>query len=193
MRSLSIFPLAACAFAVLPPLGFAQEPLSSPTDVIIPAGGRGGPNGPGWPMRIEVKLVEKFDEDGDGRLGLEERKAAREVLAKERTQGGGLERGGRPPFGPRENEKPGEPGGSLFEFENADWERELADFHGTGVEVPATLKVDGKTFKDVGVDMRGASPFMMIEEGCKRSFGVSLDFAHATQKLGGYCALHLLN
>jgi hypothetical protein len=31
----------------------------------------------------------------------------------------------------------------FLEFENADWEKELSDFHGTDVEVPAKLIVDG--------------------------------------------------
>ena len=31
------------------------------------------------------------------------------------------------------------------------------DFHGTDVEVPAKLIVDGKTYDDVGVYFRGAS------------------------------------
>ena len=31
----------------------------------------------------------------------------------------------------------------FFEFENTDWEAELADFHNTDDEVPATMVVDG--------------------------------------------------
>ena len=42
-------------------------------------------------------------------------------------------------------------------FENKDWEQELQDFHGTDVEVPATLVVDGKTYPNVGVHFRGMS------------------------------------
>ena len=42
-------------------------------------------------------------------------------------------------------------------FENPDWEGELAAFNNTDVEVPATMVVDGKTYKDVGVHFRGAS------------------------------------
>ena len=42
-------------------------------------------------------------------------------------------------------------------------------FKNTDVEVPATLVVDGKTYKDVGVHFRGASSFMMVPEGLKHS------------------------
>lgn len=42
-----------------------------------------GPGGPGGPMGQERKLVEKFDKDGDGRLGVQERLAARESLKAE--------------------------------------------------------------------------------------------------------------
>src|SRR6266511_1759511 len=55
--------------------------------------GRGGPGGM---MRQEIKLVKKFDKDGDKRLNAEERKAAREFLQNEIAQG----RGRRGPGGP---------------------------------------------------------------------------------------------
>ena len=38
-----------------------------------------------------------------------------------------------------------------LDFENKDWEAEIADFHGTDVDVPATMTVDGKEYKNVGV------------------------------------------
>jgi spore coat protein CotH len=81
----------------------------------------------------------------------------------------------------------------FLEFETPDWEKELADFHGTDVEVPATLTVDGKTYRDVGVHFRGMSSFMMVGEGWKRSFNLSLDFVHEGQNVGGYRTLNLLN
>src|SRR6185503_11750800 len=78
-------------------------------------------------------------------------------------------------------------------FEDAEWEKELADFKGTDVEVPAKLEVDGKTFVDVGVHFRGMSSFGMVSEGQKRSLNLSLDFAHKDQQIGGYRTLNLLN
>ncbi len=81
----------------------------------------------------------------------------------------------------------------FLEFENADWEKELADFHGTDVEVPAKLVVDGKTYPDVGVHFRGMSSFMMVGEGRKRSLNLSLDFVNEEQRIGGYRTLNLLN
>ena len=81
----------------------------------------------------------------------------------------------------------------FLQFENADWEQELAAFNNTDVEVPATLTVDGKTYKDVGVHFRGASSFMMVPEGSKRSLNLSFDFVDEKQALGGYHTLNLLN
>src|SRR6185295_15413081 len=81
----------------------------------------------------------------------------------------------------------------FFTFENSDWEKELEDFHGTDVDVPASLVADGKTYRDVGVHFRGNSSYMMVPEGRKRSLNVSLDLAHADQTLGGYKTLNLLN
>ena len=69
----------------------------------------------------------------------------------------------------------------FLQFENADWEQELAAFHNTDVEVPATAIVDGKTYKDVGVHFRGMSSYMMVPEGSKRSLNLSFDFVDENQ------------
>jgi hypothetical protein len=161
------------------------------------------------------KLVKQFDKDGDQRLNAAERKAAREYLAKQKAEG----KGRRGPFGPGargDNQEPATPGPKVspaeaklypdrpfydpqtlrtlfLEFENTDWERELMDFKGTDVDVPAKLTVDGKTYLDVGVHFRGASSFFMVAEGRKHSFNLSLDFAHENQQIGGYRTLDLLN
>lgn len=176
-------------------------------------GGR-GPGPMGW-MQQERKVVKQFDLDGNKRLDVAERRAARESLAKERAEGGGRPGGFR--FGGRRDaSNPPSPGAKItpaevksfpdkplydpftlrtlfLEFENTDWEQELSDFHGTDVEVPARLQVDGKTYSDVGVHFRGTSSYMMIEEGRKRSLNLSLDFALKNQNIGGYRTLNLLN
>ncbi|MBE0544279.1 MAG: CotH kinase family protein, partial [Verrucomicrobia bacterium] len=179
-------------------------------------GGSGG-FGPGG-MFQETKLVKQFDKDGDKRLNNEERKAAREYLSNERTnRGPGGPGGRRGGFGPRgETQEPAQPGQKLspadvksfpdapaydmktlrtffLEFENEDWEQELADFNNTDVEVPAKLTVDGKVYQDVGVHFRGASSLMMVPEGRKRSLNLSLDWVHEKQSLGGYRTFNLLN
>jgi len=164
------------------------------------------------------KIVKQFDQDGDGRLNKDEREAARAFL---KTQGGGRRGGPGGPGGPRgggfgrggESGKPGPhvslgdvqsyPNASLYEptvlrtlfleFENKDWEAELQDFHGTDVEVPATLTVDGKKYPNVGVHFRGMSSYMGVGAGSKRSLNLSLDFADAKQRLYGYKTLNLLN
>lgn len=81
----------------------------------------------------------------------------------------------------------------FLEFENKDWETELADFHNSDVEVPATLTVDGVKYPEVGVHFRGMSSYMMISKGHKRSLNVSVDFAKDDQRLYGYKTLNLLN
>jgi hypothetical protein len=81
----------------------------------------------------------------------------------------------------------------FFQFENDDWEKEMMAFNNTDVEVPATLVVDGKTYKDVGLHFRGASSFFGVPEGLKHSMNVSLDFVNEAQNLLGYTTLNLLN
>jgi hypothetical protein len=127
--------------------------------------------------------------------------------------GGGPGGGGPPGFSRRE---PGKPGPKVdvasvtpiadaplyapnvlrtifIEFENTDWEEELEAFHGTDVEVPATLTVDGKKYPLAGIHFRGMSSYMMIPRGSKRSMNVSLDFVEKDQRLYGYKTLNLLN
>jgi hypothetical protein len=182
--------------------------------------GFGGPGfgGPGGPMREELQLVSRFDKDGNGWLDRAERQAARQFL----RQSGGARRfggpGGRPGrFGLRvESQQRPSPGPKVspaeaqafpdaplyatnvlrtffLDFDGPDWEQELEDFHNTDVEVPAKLTVDGKTYVDVGVHFRGASSYMMLGTGMKRSLNLSLDFIHQNQNLGGYRTLNLLN
>ena len=151
-----------------------------------------------WPRAEEVKLVDKFDADKDGWLNQTERKAARESHQSNR-QGPRGRRGGPPRgFGFGRAQEPGTPGprvakedvepisnASLYDptscarssssSRTRTGKQELADFHGTDVDVPATLTVDGKTYpqrrrplpRHVVVHGRAAP-------GSKRSLNVSL-------------------
>ncbi len=195
----------------------AQPAPGGPSDFFRGGPGGGGPGGPGGMMREETKLLGKFDKDANGFLGLDERKAAREYLAKEKAEG----RGRRGGMGPRrggggESAEPNKAGekvavadaksggdASLYdaktlrtfflEFDSPEWEKELVEFHDTDVEVPAKLTVDGKTYSDVGVHFRGMSSFGMVRDGQKRSLNLSMDFVNKEQKLLGYRTLNLLN
>lgn len=157
----------------------------------------------------EIELVKQFDKNKDKRLDAAERRAARSAA---RNQGGG-QRFGRFGFGggtaaPGRKLSPADvrsyPGTTglydltavrtiFLQFESTDWEEELSDFHNTDVEVPATMTVDGRRLDQVGVHFRGASSYMMVPEGFKRSLNLSLDFVQETQQLGGYRTLNLLN
>lgn len=165
-------------------------------------------------MQQERKLVAQFDQDKDGRLNTDERKAAREFV-KKNASGGGRMFGG--PGGPgRGNQEPAKPGpkvspeqvqnypkAALYEptvlrtfflqFEEADWEAQLSDFRKSDVEIPATLTVDGKTYPNVGVSFRGMSSLMGVSEGYKRSLNLSLDYADKKQRLHGYKSMNLNN
>lgn len=204
--------LAATAFGQVPGDG-------PPPDGFFPGGpggppGRFGPPGGFGRMGQTTKLLEKFDKDGDGRLDAEERKAAREYLKTERGNGRGPGRMRFPGFN-RQEEKP-EPGEKIspddvkafpdrpvydpetlrtffLQFEDTDWESEMADFNNTDVEMPATLTVDGKTYPDVGVHFRGMSSFMMVPEGRKRSLNLSLNWIHKGQDIDHYNTFNLLN
>jgi len=175
-------------------------------------GGPGGPGGPGFgpPGGGERKLLAQFDKDKNGWLNAEER-------AEARKSGGGQggRRGGFGPPGGRREEEPASPGpkvaksdvkpleGDLYadnvirtifiDFESDNWEEELAAFHRTDVDVPATLTVDGKTYPLVGIQFRGMSSFGMVGAGHKRSLNVTMDLADKNQNLLGARTLNLLN
>jgi hypothetical protein len=194
----------------------AQFPDGPPNaDRPFPPGNgfRGGGPGPGG-VQEDTKLVKQFDKDGDKRLNVNERKAAREFLQNEKAEGRGPRRPG--PRGPQsESSEPTVAGvrvspadvksfpNALYdpsvvrtfflEFENADWEKELADFYRTDVEVPAKVTVDGKTYPNVGVHFRGASSFFTVAEGRKRSLNLSFDFADEKQHIDSYRTINLLN
>jgi spore coat protein CotH len=185
-------------------------------------GGPGGPGGPpGFGASREIAA--DYDADGDGKLSTEERKIAREELKKQQAAGPGRGRmgfgrrgGGMRPPGFGGAEEPASAGKKIspsdvkvypdkglydddiirtlfLNFENADWEAELEEFHGTDVEVPADLLVDGKKLPGVGVHFRGMSSYMGVNAGHKRSLNVSIDFSDENQRLYGYKTLNLLN
>lgn len=173
-----------------------------------------GPGGPGFGPPQEQPVVAQFDADKNGRLDAAERKAARTARAANAGgfpggfPGGGFfgGRGATPPA-PGRPLTPADvtPGGNaplydtgtlrtvFIQFEAADWEQELADFYNTDVEVPATVIVDGRTYRNVGVHFRGLSSFMMAGNGRKRSLNLSFDFVDGGQRLMGVRTLNLLN
>jgi spore coat protein CotH len=81
----------------------------------------------------------------------------------------------------------------FLEFEDKDWEDEMADFYHTDVEIPATLIVDGKKYPNVGVRFRGMSSYFRFGKGFKRSLNVTVDFVDKNQRVYGYKTLNLLN
>jgi hypothetical protein len=159
----------------------------------------------------ERQIVDAFDVDKNGRLNTAERQAARQAL--EASQGGGGRgRGGGRGGG---NRAPASPGVKLtpadvsnhaeaplydpatlrtffIDFEQSDWEAELVTFNNTDVEVPATVTVDGRVYRDVGIHFRGNSSFN-VGNGYKRSLNLSFDFVHDGQAIGGYRTLNFLN
>ncbi len=167
----------------------------------------GGPAAQG--AEPDIELVARFDKDGNKRLDYAERTAAREYLVAHPE----LRRAVRPPSITRR----GTPGIALtpkdvrtyaatvpfydpdtlrtifIQFERDDWEQELAAFWHTDVEVHATVTVDGRTYRDVGIGFRGNNSFTMVPESLKRSLSISFDSVHGDQHLLGYRTLNLLN
>lgn len=156
----------------------------------------------------DVALLDRFDRNKNGRVERVERDSARAFLSSHPEL--------RPPMRGQKLPANGTPGAKVspgdveryparvslyapeairtvfITFENSDWEKELADFWHTDVEVPAVLEVDGKKYADVGVSFRGNNSFHMIPDGLKRSFSINLD-TWRKQDLLGHTSLNLLN
>jgi len=210
MRRLVVPLSALCAFLVCSsPLdgtaGAQQAPAQPPAPAPAAARGAGPPVQGAEP---DIPLVKRFDLNRDGVLDYAERTAAREYLAahpelRPPVRGGRVNRTGTP--GRRltpSDVKVYPPEVPLYapdalrtfflQFEHEDWERELAAFWHTDVEVPATLIVDGHRYPNVGVSFRGNNSFTAVPDGLKRPLSLTLDFA-GRQHLLGHRSLNLLN
>jgi hypothetical protein len=173
----------------------------------FPGGGPGGMGG----VQQELKLLKQFDADGDKRLkrcgtqsrtrSTSKRKVSRAVDASAAAAcRARLRLAPKSRATVRRNSARNVPfydAGTLrtlfLDFENADWEAEIIAFNNSDVEVPATLEVDGKVYKDVGVHARGMSSFMSVPDGYKHSLNLSIDWIHEAQSVYGYRTLNLLN
>jgi len=171
-----------------------------------PPPGQGGP--PGMMGGQERKILATFDLNKDKMLDAKERAAAKATLPTRPNRGGGRGPGGGATAG-----SPGPkvdkasvrpiPGKSLYDptvlrtifidFEEANWEEELEIFNNTDVEVPAVVTIDGVELKNVGLAFRGASSYMMVPRGNKRSLNLSIDMVDGKQRALGYKTLNLLN
>jgi hypothetical protein len=155
----------------------------------------------------EQQVVAQFDTDKDGRLNTAERNAARQSMGPSGAgRFGGRGGGNRVPSGPgiRLTSKDVQhyPDAPLYDpailrtffidFENADWEAEMVAFNNTDVDVPATVTLDGRVYRDVGVHFRGNSSFG-VGDGYKRSLNLKFDFVHDNQAIGGYRTFNFLN
>jgi hypothetical protein len=189
--------------ARLAPVAAAATLLTAALDVAALAQGFGF-----GVAQQEMKVVDRFDANGDKRLDTAERRAARAALG-----GGGAVRGGGwlrgnsgltsgPKLSPAQVKN--QPATAhvydlatlrtvFLQFEAPDWEDELMTFYNTDVEVPALATIDGTVFRDVGVHFRGMSSYRMVPQGYKHSLNLSLDYVHGKQDLGGYQTFNLLN
>lgn len=180
----------------------------------FPAGGRGGGRGGRSVQDRVTRVADQFDANKDGKLDRGERDKARAHLTERgRGRGRGRRGGGRGGRGggTSSNVEPHKVakesvkhypdkglyhGGTLrtffIDFDKDDWNTELAAFYRTDVEVPATVTVDGKEYKDVGIAYRGNSSYFGVG-GKKKSWNLRFDAVHDGQNIYGYRTLNLLN
>lgn len=81
-----------------------------------------------------------------------------------------------------------------FTFHDADWLTRLRDNYASETNILADLVVDGVTYPDVGVRIRGNTSYLSLPVGSEKySLNVEMDFVDTTQTLMGYKSLNLNN
>ncbi len=157
-----------------------------------------------------TRLVERFDGDNNGRLDDTERHVALAWIRAERAKDPPRTRRSSPP--PEHDLEPRQvdehtveqyPDRGLYdseviqtiflEFEAPDWDEQMKLFWRTGIQLPATLVIDGVYHRDVGVHYRGSSSFFTVMDRPKKSLGIAVDWAHDDQRVKGYRSLNLLS
>jgi hypothetical protein len=185
-------------------LGGLLALLSGSSSAQFFGGGRGG----GFD-RDDVQLLDQYDKDQNGYLDKAERKLAFEDLGGGSSNRRGFTRGGGEAASAAVNPRltPAQvksyPGKSLYDpavlrtvfvnFEDSNWEAQMAAYKGTDIDMPASVMMDGKTYKNVGVHFRGQTSYMQVSDGYKRSLKLSFDMVDKKQNVLGYQALELLN
>lgn len=180
--------------------------LTAQATPTAPAAQRSGPAPQG--AEADTPLLARFDGNLDARLDRSERDSARAYLAAHPELRQPMRAQRLPPTGSagariaqRDVQRvpasvdlyaPDALRTLFITFDHDGWERELADFWHTDVEVPARLVVDGKEYRDVGVSFRGNNSFHMVPDGMKRSISINMD-TWRKQDLLGHTTLNLLN
>jgi len=157
----------------------------------------------GWGgVRQEMKLIQKYDKNGDAFLNAAElRTALKETGYSFPAKGAAAPKTYNPKLSPADVKSYTTE--SLYDlrilrtlfldFDGSDWERQLMWLKSTDIDVPAKATVDGKVYPNVGVRFRGNTSYQMVAEGYKHSLALSFDLADKQQHLYGYRSLHLLN
>jgi spore coat protein CotH len=149
----------------------------------------------------DTKILKRYDKDGDGVLNAAERRSALSDF------GFDLSQMSQTPVPAAKRLAPAQvrqyTSESLFEpavvrtvfisFDTPTWEDELAVFKDSDVKIPATVVIDGRTLRDVGVSFRGQTSFRVTSAGQKRSMNLDLNFRHKEQNFLGATRLILLN
>lgn len=79
-------------------------------------------------------------------------------------------------------------------FHDADWKTRLRSNYQSQAYILADLEVDGSTFPDVGVRIRGNTSYTALPAGSEKfSLKIKTDFVHDGQSLYGYDTLNLNN
>jgi hypothetical protein len=78
-------------------------------------------------------------------------------------------------------------------FEQPDYWQQLIANKDSGIDIVATMSVDGLVFPGVGVRFKGQTSYSQIQQSKKKSFNITLDFSDPKQNWAGYETLNFNN
>jgi hypothetical protein len=162
------------------------------------------------PRFAKRELVKRFDQDSDGRLQGAERAAAIAWIKEDREKNPPRRRRSRPapptdlePYRVAKDSAAKYPDHDLYDvsvirtvfldFANEHWDRDMRLFYRTDIDEPATVTVDGREYRDVGVHFRGSSSYFTVVDRQKKSLSLSFDYVDRKQRLHGHKSVNLLS
>lgn len=80
-----------------------------------------------------------------------------------------------------------------LQFDQPDYWQQLLDNKDAGIDIPATMTVDGKNYPGVGVRFKGQTSYWGVPNSMKKSFNITIDYSDPDQNWEGHETINLNN
>lgn len=80
-----------------------------------------------------------------------------------------------------------------LQFDQPNYWQQLLDNKDAGIDIPATMTVDGNTYPGVGVRFKGQTSYWGVSNSQKKSFNITIDYSDPDQNWEGHETINLNN